>query len=420
MKSLTPVAPEKDHAVFGASGSERWLNCPASIKLSENAPPQRESAYATEGTEAHACLEFLLKNRTKDNTLTMAIKAARGLYPLDMMAHCCEAANWILDQVTEHDEFLCETKVDASPFTRDGEFGTVDSAIVREFGRLTVIDFKYGAGIVRNPAGDDGKGDSQLAYYALGISHMYDHNFTDVELVVIQPRAYSEDGETIRSHVLTIEELLEWGKEFKRGVNRAQGPSPALQSGKWCRFCPAAPLCPELKDKALRDAQIAFSDAGGVESVPEPKQIQLAHLSTILAATYRLEDWIEKVRDHAVHVLEHGEEIAGFKLVQKRSPRRWIDFEKTQIGAVKLFGNDALTEPKLLSPAQLEKVFKSNAKLPVWIKSHTTDESSGTTLVSDSDKRPAVVPVKQVFAAPALPPSQIIPSHVTVKRRKAK
>ena len=40
------------HSRLGASTSERWFNCPASVRLSDGIP-SRESPYAAEGTLAH-------------------------------------------------------------------------------------------------------------------------------------------------------------------------------------------------------------------------------------------------------------------------------------------------------------------------------------------------------------------------------
>jgi hypothetical protein len=392
----TKTSEVKAHAEFSASGAERWLNCPGSISLAKKAPPEVESPYAAEGTRAHACLEFILKNR---KNLEKAIAGARKLYPGGMVDYAVEAVAWLLAKQKSLDGAVleCETRVDASPFVCEGQFGTLDVSIIQEFGRLTIVDYKYGAGTVVEPAGEDGRGNPQLVYYALGVSHAYAHNFVDVELVVIQPRAYHESGETTRSHVMTMDELLAWESVFKDGVKRTRAPNPEHKPGAWCKYCRAAVICPELKGKAMAQAQIVFSDDKGLVTVPEPKLVKLPNLSKMLDACERLEDWIQKVRDHAEHVLQSGGEIDGFKLVQKRSIRRWVDKEKAQAEAVKKFGKDALTTPELLSPAQLEKKAKGAKGLDAWIEANVTDESTGTTLVRESDKRPAVKPLESVF-----------------------
>ena len=392
MKNVTPVtalvATEEAHAKYGASKSERFIECAGSINLEANAPPAAESPYAAEGTKAHACLEFLLKNPTKQKA---ARKAAASKWSAEMVEHASAAADYILERYAAAGpdaELLCETKVDSSPFTCEGQFGTLDAAIVVEFNRLTVIDYKYGAGVAVDPEGTRGRGNSQLVYYALAISHLYHHNFAEVELVVIQPRAFHPSGETTRTFVMSMPELLAWGPIFKTAVERTKAKDAPLAAGKWCKFCNAATICPELKDKAMREASVKF-DASRVNSlvVPELQMVQLPHLGRILRACDKLEAWIGKVRDHAYHVLEKGGAIEGFKLVQKNSPRRWSNKEAVEAEAAKLWPDLAFTPPKLLSPAQLEKAVKGSK---TWVAERTTSESSGLTMVDEFDKRPAI------------------------------
>lgn len=393
MALVTETSAVKEHSTFGASGASRWLACPASISLAEKAPPERESPYAEEGTKAHACLEFLVKNRQNQKA---AVKTALKTWTGDMVKHALDALDWAEERQTAlgGSVLLSEQKVDASSFTRDGEFGTLDLAVVQEFGRLVVVDYKYGAGYAVDPEGDDGKGNPQLIYYALALSVEYDHNFQDVELVVIQPRAYHESGSTTRSMVMTMDELLSWEPKFLAGVKRATHPQAAFQAGPHCKWCRATTICPELKDGALRQAQAVFSDKDGLASIPAPEVVPIANLSTMLKAAEKLKAWCKGIEDHAAHVLEKGGEIPGFKLVQKRGTRKWKDEAASAKEARKKFGDTAFTKPELLSPAQLEKAAKGHDD---WVKARVTAESSGTTLVSADDPRPAVKPLEQVF-----------------------
>lgn len=48
------------HAYLSPSSSERWINCPPSMKLSEEFQ-EEASSYAKEGTEAHSLCEYKLK-----------------------------------------------------------------------------------------------------------------------------------------------------------------------------------------------------------------------------------------------------------------------------------------------------------------------------------------------------------------------
>ncbi len=154
---------EAAHATFGASSSHRWLNCPGSIKLSEHAPPGKESEYALEGTRAHECLDYLLKHA---GSYGAAYSFVVERYGLEMVEHVLTAFDWVMERLNRFspDDVVLhtETRVDASPFTCEGQFGTVDVALAAEFGKLTVIDFKYGAGIPVDVVDESGNLNTQL------------------------------------------------------------------------------------------------------------------------------------------------------------------------------------------------------------------------------------------------------------------
>lgn len=383
------VEPKK-HSKFSASGAYRWLACPASIIHNENAPPQKDSAYAAEGTRAHECLEILLKG-TRDPK--SALDLIRDRYPLDMRDHAIGAVAWILAQhgkALAGSALLCETKVDLS-FIEPGMFGTVDAAIVEEFGRLTVIDFKYGQGIVVDP-----KDNSQLIYYALGLAHQYDYNFKDVELVIIQPRAEHEGG-TTRSHVMPMGELLLWTQRFAEGVKRAKDPLAEFHAGDHCRFCPGAIGCPEISTRAMRSAQIEFDEVKEITTTVSPAMMTPVQLSKCLVLAEHLDLWLKELREYAYREADRGTKIPGFKLVEKRGIRKWKDPVHATTSARSRFGPWAFTKPELVSPAQFEKIFAaSSPEAREFIENYAAQMSSGTTLAPESDRRPAVAPTVEI------------------------
>lgn len=393
------VAEEKAHSEFGASASYRWLNCPGSVQLSRKAPPQRESSFALEGTRAHACLESIFM-RAIELSGGLSFEGVLGYlrnhrpegdgWDDDMIRHGKNAVAWIMKEFYARGpstELRCEQKVSSEPFTCKGQFGTLDAALIEPFGRLTIIDYKYGAGIAVDPKSP------QLIYYALGVSHEFHHNFEEVELVVIQPRAHHESGKRIRRARISVDEMLSWERRFQKGVKAALAKKPPLVSGDWCRFCPAASMCPELVERNFERAQIVFSKVDGIESVPEPRLVKEWDMRVMLEAADKLEIWIEQLRSHAFHMLEHGERIEGFKLVQKRATRKWADPDQVK----EFFGDMALHDPEMKSPAQLEDTIKkmvkhkeTRAQLLGAIKNATIGVSSGVTMVKDGDKREAI------------------------------
>lgn len=384
---------EKAHAEFSASGSDRWLNCPGSLRLSKQAPPVPDSPYAEEGTQAHACVEFFLRNRADFDA---ALKAARERYSDEMIEHAVDALNYIEQRLVDMPgaELLIEKKVDSSPFTMTGQFGTLDVALVEFLGRLVVMDYKYGAGHAVDLVDGKGRANSQLVYYGLALSHEYGHLFESIELVVIQPRAFHEAG-PIRSHTMTMDELHAWHQVFRDGVMETSDPKAPLRDGPWCRWCPAKPICPKLKDEALVDARVSMSEMGSVvvTAVPPARLSQLPNLETVLNGVERLEVWCKAVKAHAYHVLEQGGTIPGYKLVDRRASRKWRDKRAVEFDLKDVKG--AYSAPELLSPAQAEKALRKagwGAKdVREFMAEATLKESSGRQLVRDDDQRSAVV-----------------------------
>ena len=242
--------PEKKlHAKYSASGSERWLNCPGSIKLAMKAPPSVDSVYSIEGTNAHTCFEVIMKSKNPRVAAVMLKKQ----YPEDMVNHVFRLYQKIKELVPEGAELLCETEVRLD-FVREGMFGTVDAAIVDLFGTLWVIDLKYGKG--RLVSADF---NTQMIYYGLGIAHKYNYNFANVKLVVAQPRILHKDGD-FRDWDIDVLELKGWSEKFKAGVEACEKPNAPLKVGRWCFFCPAKDICPVGESEAFAEAQNDFDD----------------------------------------------------------------------------------------------------------------------------------------------------------------
>lgn len=374
----------RKHSDFAASSSERWLKCHGSVALSKKAPPQKESVYAKEGTDAHECLEFVMRRISKP--VNQVVKEAEAKWPRDMVQYAFQAAEVIIKmKPSKSAKLVIEERVHLKQIG-PGLFGTLDYAWVDVWGELIVIDYKYGQGVAVYPVDEDGVENSQLMYYAAGIAHKYKYEFDSVRLVIVQPRVYNEEGKIFQEHKTTIGKLRKFEKEVKIAVGVAKTPQAPLKAGSWCKWCPAGPMCPEISENQMRRADIFLEETTGALAVPEPKMLSLERLPKLLDACDVLETWIEKVREFAFEKAKAGDKIEGRKLVQKRSTRTWLP--EAEALAKKLYGDKAFSEPQFLSPAQLEKAVGKEAK--EFTEKHTTNISSGVTLVPESDKRPEV------------------------------
>ena len=130
---------QRAHALLSASGSERWINCPASPKLEEQLP-EETSVYADEGTLAHELAEIMLKVDLKKMTMAkyreeLEVLKKHSLYSDDMLDPVMEYVNYVKAQYTEAKRIdkgamvLIEQRFSLERYVKDG-FGTSDCGIV--------------------------------------------------------------------------------------------------------------------------------------------------------------------------------------------------------------------------------------------------------------------------------------------------
>jgi hypothetical protein len=348
------------HSKIGASSMHRWSQCPGSVRLSEGIESV-SSKYAEEGTEAHALAERVLRN---------GAKAWAGADP-EMREHVGVYVD-LIQRERKGNEFWIEHKFNLDNLY-PGLYGTADAVIYdAKTKTLRVYDLKYGAGLAveveRNP---------QLLYYALGALLSVDLPCETVETVIVQPRCPHPDG-SVRRWSIPAVDLIDFGADLVKYAKATEKPDAPLVPGAWCRFCPAAGVCPATRSKAQDLAKREFSS----DLSYDPKQ--LAETLTWLPV---LEGWIESVRQFAYAEAEHGRTPPGWKLVEKRATRKWRDEDEAAKACGKLLSDDELYETKLLSPAKVEKLLGKAAR--DVLGPLVVTESSGLTLAPESDKRPA-------------------------------
>lgn len=197
--------PDK-HAVLSASSSHRWLACPPSALLCAK-EKDKPSEFALQGTDAHMLCEHKLKlalgQQSKDPTEDLTFFD-------EEMADCTDMyAQYVMEQLSAAKEkcsdpiVLVEQHLDFSQWVPEG-FGTGDCVIVADE-TLTVIDFKYGVGILV-----EAENNPQMMCYALGALSLFDgiYDIKDITMTIFQPR---------REHVSTFsiskEALLSWAEK---------------------------------------------------------------------------------------------------------------------------------------------------------------------------------------------------------------
>ena len=387
--------PPTEHAVHGASSSDRWMNCAGSINMSEGIE-DLGSIYAWEGTAAHELGERCLRHGLLPHLFIGEITEVEinedASVEIEVTEEMAEAVDEFVTYVQERIE---EAGPDAVVFLEQRSslealnppapmFGTADVVIwnpVTKF--LLVIDYKHGQGVVVDVVDN-----SQVRYYAL-LAAVKQKIVPDmVETVIVQPRGYHGDG-SIRSDTLTGQELIAFKQELFAAVEATLKPDAPLKPGDWCKFCPAKPTCPALRQQAMDLVEVEFDIvADPASQLPSTEHLTPDQLSGILEHASLVMDWLRGVESYALQVIEHGGEIPGYKLVEGRSNRKWTDPEAAErLLARRGLKKSDRTTSKLVSPNQAEKLLKARGDDPKRLIKYWEKPEGKPKLVPAADSR---------------------------------
>ena len=360
------------HARLSPSASKIWMACPGQPALAATVPSE-SSRYADEGTDAHWLAQGIITGEfvdtfdklvgPKGNPVTPEMVDAVMVYVAAVQAEVAEGDDWAVEQRLHYS---------------DDVWGTADFVRYRpSTGELLVADYKHGQGVAveveNNP--------QALIYGLMKAKNLRNRGVSSVTLMIVQPRCPHPDG-PVRRWTFHGVDFLEFEDRLADAVAATRAPDAPLVAGDHCRWCPAKAICPALRAATMEAARQEF--APGLPYDP-------AALAKALDSIPLLETWIKATREFAYAEAIEGRVPAGWKLVEKRATRKWRDENSAAAMLELLMMPDEIYEPRtLLSPAKIEKALGKGGKekIAMW----TVAESSGLTLVHESDKRPAATP----------------------------
>jgi hypothetical protein len=366
-----------DSNIVGGSTAKRVINCPGSVALCQKVPPKPSSKYADEGTLLHNVMAELL-GQDKELRYVLGMEY-NGIKLTDDLLD--EKIRPAMDAINEIDpnaqlEFAVEQTVSFGDLL-PGVFGSCD-LIGRIGNRAIVLDWKFGDGVAveveENP---------QLLFYTAAAirTPALDWVFKgvkEIECIIVQPPQ-------VKRWVTSFDRVRLFERELVHAVKQAERPDAALKIGEHCRWCAAKPICPLMTGAVDRAAQTQI------------KELDAAQLGQMLERAQMLEDWISDLRALAMQVLESGNPVPGFKLVQKRATRKWADDERAKQALLAHLPSEDVIETTVVSPAQAEKKLKK-LKLPLP-DDLVVSVSTGNTMAPESDPRPAVLQIGQQLTA---------------------
>jgi hypothetical protein len=384
---------ERKHALLSASGADRWLNCTPSARLEEKFDASAQSIYAAEGTLAHEFgdvnLRFLNGEISK-SVLEKELKKLRAseLFTIDMESEVDKYVQLVMEfynvakSKTKDAVLLVEERFDFSHLVEQG-FGTGDASIIAD-GVLDIIDLKYGKGVVVSASRN-----SQLMLYASGALRAFEllYDIHTIRMTIVQPRL-----DHVSSWEISSQELIEWGERIvKPKALKAYSGQGVQKAGDWCKWCKVKAMCATLAAKNVKLAQHEFRD---------PHLLTESQLIDVYKQQPMLVDWVNAVADYLLKTAISGKKWPGYKLVEGRSNRKWLDESKVEAVLEKEgYDEDEFLKKKLAGLTEVEKlVGKSNFNS--LLGPYIVKPPGSPTLVPESDKRPAygIEQAKQDFS----------------------
>ena len=360
------------HAILSASASKRWMNCTPSALL-EKQFADEESIYAAERTAAHALAEHKLKRFLKKRS-----KRPVSDYDCDEMEECTDDyVSFAMEQIEKAKQscsdpvVMIEQRLDFSRWVPEG-FGTGDLVIVAD-DTLYIVDLKYGKGIAVSA-----EWNPQMLLYSLGALELFGslYDIEKVNMTIHQPRL-----ENVSTFEITVHDLMEWAEqELMPKAEMAAKGEGEFAVGDWCRFCKAKNTCRAIAEEYLRLAQMEFKP---------PELLSEEEIAEVLKVADELAKWSADVYAYAQdEAITHGRVWNGFKLVEGRSNRKYVNEEEVA-DAAKAAGYEDIYKKSLIGITEMEKLMGKKDFQKI-LGSLVYKPQGKITLVPESDKRPPI------------------------------
>lgn len=406
----------KKHSKWAPSASERWFECPGSVALvgDDDSPT---SPQAEEGTIAHAVAEARLRELLKKR------KTQAGILPLWEMVKGKHASDFVRedDDPLEHEDFeidmefcdavgeyvsfcmdihkangkCAETKVETLVEVIEECEGTVDFDSAQDWGRLTIVDLKFGKGIYVKV-----EDNSQAMIYLLGASKLgiYD----SYQINIVQPR-WRDATDRFRTLDVTQEELDEFEAVLTRKIIATKDPDAPLIAGEHCQWCPAKLRCP---------AQLALVESStGLNVVDGEGELfiagtlsgdDLARIMKQKATVIKFFSEVDKEAD--TRLAKNANSVPGYHRVHTAGNRKFRNEDALVDEINTFFGKsvvETLYEHTLLSPAKIETLMPPKSKerkdMKRIVGQYAYKPDGGVKVVPVTDKRPVVTSASEAF-----------------------
>jgi hypothetical protein len=362
------------HLAIGGSTAARTLACPGWIKKSENIAAHPAGAAALEGSMHHEVMELCQKTSTTPEDHVGLVYTENGNSitfdedHLKLSELAFKATEQLLNRL-DIDELEIEPFVELIPNLAGGSIDFLGLSADRK--TILIGDYKFGR-VKVSP-----EQNAQMMFYA--VAAMTDPKTKDLfdkverfSLVIIQPR---HRGTVFRwdTNYKTIKKFL---SKIKVSIKQVQKKVDKGYPGNHCKWCPAEPYCPEKRQAIYTAATL------GTKRHNE--------LTISAAMVTEVEHWLKNTKEELFMQLTNGVVVPGWKIVEKRTTRKWKDAADAEVAVTKAgLGSDAYRKEFLTAPA-MEKMLKK-LKIEFPLDEFVEKKTSGNTLAPEGDSREAVI-----------------------------
>lgn len=385
-----------EHSPLGGSGAHRFLTCAGSFllhreQLEDGTFENIESDYAKLGTAAHelgakAIATGLEPYEFLGEDFGGYLAGWPGGISLDAVHIYFNECMRLLAERHEQGPIMLEKTIhlpDIHPLLR----GTVDFGFATRVDGVFLRDYKNGEGI-----GVSATNNKQLLYYAF-LMIMADPwlqrcpRDMPVNLGIVQPNFYGI-FEAPDIWITDLGFVLDWGhNELLPQMNALMNRNLAIENaveddftpGDHCQFCPVLLDCPKMQ-RAFQEYADASEDFVTMLTNQEldhyySQREHARRFMTVLEATVKARKLT-------------GGDIPSAKLVEPKVARVWKPGADAALKAA--FGEKAFAEPKIKSPAQIEKLSSRGKELA--LEYGFKPDAAGLTIAPLSDPRPEAKP----------------------------
>lgn len=338
------------HARLSPSSSSRWLQCTASVEVSEQYENKGNSASVW-GTNVHYLGEQLLKGEHIDVGQEHTEQGVKFIVDEEMLECAEDYADYVNSFIDKDSVVLIEEEYDLS-FIAPNQFGTSDATVLNGT-HLHVMDLKTGHGIVM------AEQNTQLMLYALGALHELEdiYDIETVTLHIVQTRAGHIDTWELEVKTLRLFEMI--AKTQAEAI--INGDVEFNPSEKACKWCQHSVNCKALKAHVEATVKGAFDNLEDIDG--QADLIDVEHIKKILDNKDLILSFIKAVEARSLELMQEGTEIDGYKLVEAKTNRKWRDEAEVAKYLNRKVKADDLWVKKLIPMTKILKLRPDDKKL---------------------------------------------------------